>query len=84
MIAICFMLVSCLAYSSTVKMEESCSSETSFNFWWTSLHYNPESRTLQKISRMSRRGDDRGGGDDMMVTTWEGQTYTDKMLENEH
>jgi hypothetical protein len=31
-LAACFMLVSCLAYSPTLKMEATCSSETSLNF----------------------------------------------------
>jgi hypothetical protein len=33
-LVICFMLVSCLAYSSTPKMEENCSSKTSVEFQW--------------------------------------------------
>jgi hypothetical protein len=33
-LASCFLLVSCLAYSSTVKMEVVRSSETSLEFYW--------------------------------------------------
>jgi hypothetical protein len=42
----CFMLVPCLAYSSTVKMEATCSSETSINFHRNTLHYIPDVRIL--------------------------------------
>jgi hypothetical protein len=42
-----FTLVSCLAYSSTLKMEAKCSSETSVDFQRTTRHYIPEDRTLQ-------------------------------------
>jgi hypothetical protein len=42
-----FMLVSCLAYSSTLNMEETCLYETSFNFQQTIQCYIPEDRTLQ-------------------------------------
>jgi hypothetical protein len=39
-------LVSCLAYSSTLKMEAICSSETSVDFQRTTWRYIPEDRTL--------------------------------------
>jgi hypothetical protein len=39
-------VVSCLAYSSTLKMEETCSSETSVDFQQTTRRYVPEYRTL--------------------------------------
>jgi hypothetical protein len=42
-----FTLVSCLAYSSTLKMEVTCSSETSVDFQLTTRRYIPEFRTLQ-------------------------------------
>jgi hypothetical protein len=42
----CFMLVYCLAYSSTLKMEAICSSETSVYFHRTTRRYMPEDRTL--------------------------------------
>jgi hypothetical protein len=42
----CFMLVSCLAYFSTLNMEASCSSETSVDFQLTKRRYIPENRTL--------------------------------------
>jgi hypothetical protein len=40
------MLVSFLAYSSTLKMETTCSSETLVDFQQTTWHYIPENRTL--------------------------------------
>jgi hypothetical protein len=45
LLAICFLLVSCLAYSLTLKMETICSSET-LGFFWTTWCYNPEDCTL--------------------------------------
>jgi hypothetical protein len=39
-------LVSCLVYSSTLKMEATCSSETSVDLQWTTRRYIPEDRTL--------------------------------------
>jgi hypothetical protein len=48
--AACFMLDSCLAYSSTLKMKETCSSETSVDFQQTTRRYIPEDRTLQYSS----------------------------------
>jgi hypothetical protein len=44
--ATCFMLVSCLAYSLTQKMEVTCSSETSVDFQQATWHYIPADRTL--------------------------------------
>jgi hypothetical protein len=41
-----FMLVSCLSYSSTLKMEVTCYSETSLDFQLTTLRYIPEDRNL--------------------------------------
>jgi hypothetical protein len=40
------MLVSCLAYSSALKIEAICSSETSIDFHGTSRSYIPKDRTL--------------------------------------
>jgi hypothetical protein len=37
-----FLLVSCLAYPSTLTMEEMCSPETSVNFYRTTWRYNTE------------------------------------------
>jgi hypothetical protein len=48
-LATCFMLVSCLAYSSTSKMNTTCSSETSVDFQWTARRYIPEDRTHQGL-----------------------------------
>jgi hypothetical protein len=41
-----FTLVFCLAYSSTLKMEATCSSETSVDFQRTTRRYIPEDKTL--------------------------------------
>jgi hypothetical protein len=38
LLATCFTIVSCLAYSLTVKMETACSSETSVDVQWTTWH----------------------------------------------
>jgi hypothetical protein len=46
----CFMLVSCLAYSSTLKMEEICFSETSVDFQQATCHHIPEDRTIFRIN----------------------------------
>jgi hypothetical protein len=43
-----FMLVSCSAYSSTLKMEAICSSEMSVAFQQATWHYILEDRTLQQ------------------------------------
>jgi hypothetical protein len=42
-----FTPVSCLAYSSNLRMEATCSSETSVDFQRTARRYIPEDRTLQ-------------------------------------
>jgi hypothetical protein len=39
-------LVSCLAYSSTLKLETTCSPETSVDFQRTTRHFIPEDKTL--------------------------------------
>jgi hypothetical protein len=41
-----FMVVSCLAYSSTLKMEAICSFERSVDLQPTKRRYNPEDRTI--------------------------------------
>jgi hypothetical protein len=43
------MLLSFLAYSLTLKMEVICSSETLFDFQWTTWHYIAEDRTLVSL-----------------------------------
>jgi hypothetical protein len=43
----CFMLVSCVAYSSALKMEAKWSSETLVDFQQTTLRYIPEDRTYK-------------------------------------
>jgi hypothetical protein len=45
-LATCFTLVSCLAYSSTLKMEVTCSSETSVDFQRTTQRYIPKDRNI--------------------------------------
>jgi hypothetical protein len=42
---VCFMLVSCLAYSLILKMEATCSSETSVGFQWITWCCSQECRT---------------------------------------
>jgi hypothetical protein len=47
--SVCFALVSCMAYSSTLKMEAKCSSETSVDFQRTVLStLNKQSRKLDR------------------------------------
>jgi hypothetical protein len=46
LLATWFMLVSCLAYSSTLMMKVTSSSETLVDLQWTTLCYIPEDRTL--------------------------------------
>jgi hypothetical protein len=41
------LLVSCLAYSSTMKTEATCSSETSVDFLRSTRRYIPDDRNLQ-------------------------------------
>jgi hypothetical protein len=45
LLGICVMLVSCLTYSLTLKMEATCSSKTSDDFQRTTQRYIPEDRT---------------------------------------
>jgi hypothetical protein len=47
MLAACFMLVFCLAYSSTLKMKATYSSKSSFDFQQTTWHFIPEDGTFQ-------------------------------------
>jgi hypothetical protein len=49
LLVICLMLVFCLAYFSTLRMEMTCSSETSIDFQRTTLHYVPEDRALHLL-----------------------------------
>jgi hypothetical protein len=44
--ASCFVLVSCVAYSSTPKIEVICCSETSVDFYQITRYYIPEDSTL--------------------------------------
>jgi hypothetical protein len=46
LLAVCFMLVSGLAYSLILKKEVTFFSEMSVDFPWTTWHYIPEHRTL--------------------------------------
>jgi hypothetical protein len=47
------MVVSCLAYSLTLKIEVTYSSETSVGFQRATRRYIPEDRTLHSDSRLS-------------------------------
>jgi hypothetical protein len=49
LLAACFMLVTCLVYSLTLKMEATCSSKMSAEVQWNTQHYITEERTLQKF-----------------------------------
>jgi hypothetical protein len=49
LLATCFMLVSILASSLTLKMEATCTSETLIEFQRTTWRYIPEDRTLQQL-----------------------------------
>jgi hypothetical protein len=46
-----FTLFPCLTYYSVMKMQVTCSSETSVDFQWTTRRYNPP-KTLQRKSRL--------------------------------
>jgi hypothetical protein len=46
LLAACFMPISCLAYSSILKMEATCSSRTLVDFEWAARHCIPEDRTF--------------------------------------
>jgi hypothetical protein len=50
MLSTCFMLASCLAYSSTIKMEVTCSSATSVDFQRTTRRSISEDRTRHNHS----------------------------------
>jgi hypothetical protein len=49
----CFMLVSCLAYSSTLKMEAICSSKTYVVLQMSTWRYIPEGRKLFYCNQVS-------------------------------
>jgi hypothetical protein len=49
----CFTVVSCLAYSWTLKMDATCSSETLAAFQWTTWRYIPDDSTLQQHDQFS-------------------------------
>jgi uncharacterized lipoprotein YajG len=48
LLATCFMLDSCWAYSLTLKMEATYSSETSDDFQQATVHYTSEDKTPPK------------------------------------
>jgi hypothetical protein len=52
--ATCFMLVSCLAYSFTLKMEVTCPSEVSVDFQQTAWHYITKDRTFQVFNEFPK------------------------------
>jgi hypothetical protein len=49
LLAVCFMLLSCLAYSLTLKMVAICSPETFVDFHQTTLNYILEDRTFEAL-----------------------------------
>jgi hypothetical protein len=49
LLATCFMLVSCLAYSSSMMMEVTFSSDTIVDFQQTMQHYATEDKTVRTI-----------------------------------
>jgi hypothetical protein len=49
LLAACFMLVSVLAFSLTLKMKATRTSETLIAFQQTTWRYIPEGRTLQQL-----------------------------------
>jgi hypothetical protein len=53
MLATYFTVVSCLAYSSTLKMEVTCYSEESVDFQVTTQRYIPENRNIRKYVLIS-------------------------------
>jgi hypothetical protein len=50
LLAVCILLVACLAYFSTLKMDAVYSSEMSVNFYQTTWHHIPEDSTLLKYA----------------------------------
>jgi hypothetical protein len=54
-LALCFMLLSCLPYFSALKIETTCSSETSFDFQGTKRYYVSEDKMLYYIIFLTRR-----------------------------
>jgi hypothetical protein len=56
LLATCFMPVSFLSYSATLKMEAICSSETSVEFQRTTQRYIPEERTFRPESSQENAG----------------------------
>jgi hypothetical protein len=66
--AICFTLISCFAYYSTLKTEAKCSPETSVEFWRTTRRYSLEDRTLQSTTLLSGFMDKTNGA--MNIVTW--------------
>jgi hypothetical protein len=47
---VCFLLVTCLAYSSTLKMEEEHSFKTLVKLYWTVWHHISEDSFLHSIA----------------------------------
>jgi hypothetical protein len=48
--ATCFILVSCLAYFLTLKMEATYSTETSVDFQWTTQRYFAENNAMNAFN----------------------------------
>jgi hypothetical protein len=53
------MLVSCLAHSSILKVEVTCSSETSADYQWTTWPYISEDRTVHNPTIIQRLFEER-------------------------
>jgi hypothetical protein len=61
-LAACFMLIVCMTYSSTLKMEAGCFFETSMNFCWTTcshIPYNIISHTVSEPEEINVMGRDQ-------------------------
>jgi hypothetical protein len=69
LLATCFMNVSCLTYSSSLKMEAIRSSETSVEFKRATRRYIPEDRPLQHLYFLCFEWSSQGGWDGQGMVT---------------
>jgi hypothetical protein len=76
LLANCFMLFSCLAYSSALKREATYLSELSVGFEGTTQHYTPEDRHFH-----NHRFENLKSSNEIALTTMKGD-YTDDRLNN--
>jgi hypothetical protein len=63
------MIAYCLVYSSTVKMEATCSSEKSVGFQRAIQHFISEDRTLQEVKVSEHQSQDRTMSDSILNVT---------------